>query len=481
MTPSLRGAASVHGRRAALAAAVLAVFVAYLLSGEVRFGFALLAGLGLAYIAADKVLCSRAGIEPGPDETIAAAMALAVIALVLGWKTQPAVTLNEGMGFDGISYKAMYELFSTGETGLRLIAPYHQRVGLPYLASLLPQPPRLAFLTLHAMFWVVTSYFFVRTCKVRMKGSHHLVLLALVWLNVHWISIPRGAVSYAFVVDDALLCFLAVMAFLCLQDRLDWRLPLVIAVGTLFKETFLLWAACLICAMYVQRALGTTWRRGEAFQLGLGLAAAVVVNQFCQAIFPQVQAETLATVLAWLTARATDASSLMRLMSAALTALGPFLIMATVLNIGGRPVRQSQRAAWLVAAISLYIGVSFVSGSDLTKFVFQSAPVLLPVVLARMEEEADARCFWLLLCLLVACLPFAHVGEAIASPIRGREVPRDDYDGPYAWMMEYAHMSLVAATLAWGAMVLLAAAVYRLRDIQRSRLSSSGPAASSAD
>jgi hypothetical protein len=245
------------------------------------------------------------------------------------------------------------------------------------------------------------------------------------------------------------------------QERLDWKLPLVLAAGTLFKETFVLWALCLTIALYGVQVLGAKVRREDGFYLGLALAAAVLVNQFCLAAFPQVQSHTFATIATWTTVRLTDAFSLMRYIAAALAALGPFLILFLTAQIGGG-TPQPPRAVWLLAATGLYAGASFVSGSDLTKFVFQSAPILLPLIFMR-EEEVRPGSFWLLLGLVLAWLPFAHVAEAIPSPIVGREVPNQDYDGPYAWMMEYAHLSLVGATLAWGALLALAAAVYRLR------------------
>jgi len=84
----------------------------------------------------------RAGKAISLRCTLYATATLATVALTLGWKFQPPVTLNGGLGFDGLRYRAMYDRFLGVQTRLPFDFPYSQRIGVPFLAAKIPLPAR---------------------------------------------------------------------------------------------------------------------------------------------------------------------------------------------------------------------------------------------------------------------------------------------------------------------------------------------------
>lgn len=391
--------------------------------------------------------------------TVWVALYIAALTLLTSWLSQPPVTLNGGLGWDGIHYASLYERFLQGTSNFPLHAPFHQRLGLPYLASLLPLASRSSFYLLHSLFWLSSIWLFVMICRERFKLSNALTIIGVIWLQIHWISVPRGAASYSYIVDSAAIFFMTALSYLFVTHRVGMPFILLAAIGVFFKETILLWCICL--------AFGTLYMEHNQKQkdmllaIGLAIIASAGINLFCKSIFvPQGGLGPIETIGLWTKIRALNPGAYSSYLAATFNALGGFLVIMLLLSIryfnetiGNRYYRPA------LAAAGLYLSVCFFSGSDLTKFAFMSFPLVLPIILSFASNHVDRTKHWWTILIIALSLPVAHVIDPILSPFKGRELPNLDANGPYSWMMEYAHPFLVAFWLIWFVIIYLVARI----------------------
>ncbi|MDB4928394.1 MAG: hypothetical protein JWM10_878, partial [Myxococcaceae bacterium] len=268
-------------------------------AGLVAFGVALAAALAAAAVAGPKgwPLASAAlgvawiagawSVRPaGPDAAapdrlpIAAALLVALVTFAVAWQSQPTVTLNEGLGWDGLQYHALYQFFRTGEFAQRPLFPYHQRLGVPALASALPLGERAAFLWITAAFHTAAVGLLAHFWIVRRRLRADLVVAACGWLCLHWMSPLRAGVCYPINIDASTVFFDAAFFLLLWSPRLVRLAPLVALVGALFKESALLSAGLWLAATAALALLGDAARRPALRRrlpaLALSAAAALV-------------------------------------------------------------------------------------------------------------------------------------------------------------------------------------------------------------
>lgn len=422
--------------------------------------FAVLALMGHQWIERRGVETGRWS-EPSHRQTLLMGMVLAIFFLQHAWLTESMVKLNGGLGFDGVNYGSLYELMKIGETQLPLGAPFNLRVGQPWLAGVLPLEPRRAFIATHAIFWLGAVYFFMKTCLAIHARSHGLIMLALVWVGAHWISVPRATTAYSFTVDSSLLFFSSVISYLIVTKRVGFYLLLTCAVGVVFKETVLLWVLCLTVGYLMVTENSQILKNKTVYHLCGILAVSVCAQLWVGGLFPVDGGGKIEVILMWWNERSADPAAILRYVAAALNALGPFILLGIIKIFFSRSksyISEEFTSRWLLLATVLYVMICYVAGSDMTKFIFLSFPFLLPVIISEgtnsREKFEESRTFWVLWALILGCLVFAHIGQPIQTPEPGRETPNQDYAGPYAWMMEYAHLAWVAITLIWSAVVL---------------------------
>ncbi len=371
--------------------------------------------------------------------------AIVLGALAMGWAGQPPVGLNGGLGWDGISYHAIYDFFRDGSRDPRAPAfPYHQRIGLPFLANLLPLPDRTAFLTLHALFWMGAMAAYYAVCRRVFGIRREQTLLSVLWLQVHWLSVTRGLVSYAYNVDSAAIFFTTLLVAIVASGR--W-MPLLIPLGfvaSLFKESAALWLGLTAMALALEHrsrppATGTP----PLLWPVLGTAAAVAGQAWAASFFPEVLGSSFETIRQWAAVRSSDPTELIRYPACILSALGGAALLTAAWRFEHPHGSPASRPAlwWLLAG---YFAVCFVAGSDLTRFAWLAFPLALPLL---MQASADAPPRLAVPAFLLG-LPAAYPFALIATP-EGRGIPLQDYAGPYSWMLEYAHLALVAVWLAW--------------------------------
>ena len=384
---------------------------------------------------------------------------ITALALITTWISQPQVTLNGGLGWDGINYYSMYEHFIKGYSDLPLSAPFHQRLGIPFLASLLPLNSRHAFYLIHSLFWLGAVVFFVLTCRKALHIPHSLTILAVVFLQIHWISVPRGASSYTYTVDSSAIFFMALLAYLFFSRHKGIFVVICAIIGSAFKETIVLWCICLAMgAIFIED-------RNDRKSLLNTIIVAIFFSTLTSYISGKVfgvesHGGPLNTIIFWFKIRALEPSAYSRYLAATFNAAGGFLAIALSLSIEHfRNINKTQNYLPAFVATTIYLAVCFLAGSDLTKFAFMSFPLTLPIILSLIDEYIDKNNYWWAIFLVILGLPVAHLIEPIMSPIPGRELPNNDANGPYSWMMEYAHSFLVTSSIIWLTIIFIIARI----------------------
>ena len=179
--------------------------------------------------------------------------------------------------------------------------------------------------------------------------------------------------------------------------------------------------------------------------MAAAIAASIAINLFCKSVFAvNVDPGPLKTIISWINIRALDPMQYARYLSAIFNAFGGFLVIFIVLIIEHVRNKESDRnyLPELMAGAG-YLSICFFAGSDLTKFAFMAFPLMLPIVLDLTNQYIDRIKFWWAWLIVILGFPVAHIIEPILSPFRGREMPNLDVNGPYSWVMEYAHPFLV--------------------------------------
>lgn len=399
--------------------------------------------------------------------TIYITLYLSAVVIIISWISQPPVTLNGGLGWDGIHYASMYERFLLGTSQLPLSSPFHQRIALPYLASMLPLEPRPAFYMLHSLFWVGAMVFFTLTCRKGFNVPHSLTILGVIWLQIHWIAVPRASASYLYTVDSAAIFFMAAVSYLFITRHNSILILVTAFAGVFFKETILLWCICLTFGAFFIKTKEV--RKRLILTMVAAIIASALANMYCKNIFP-IEAATgnLATLVYWAKLRALNPGEYSRYIAAIFNAAGGFLILFISLFI---EYSRDKKRTWSyrpeLLAATAYISICYFAGSDLTKFAFMSFPLTLPIILSLVVNYIDRLKYWWAIFLVALGFPTARILEPLLSPLPGHELPNNDATGPYTWMMEYAHPFLVTSWILWCCVIfIIARATLRVAKIQ---------------
>lgn len=417
----------------------------------------------LVYCASNVVAILQASRRQGADtdhpsgDTLMPCLLMTAGALGWTWLTEPQATINGGLAWDGRQYAALYTYFSTGAfLPITPTFPYSQRIGLPFLAAHLPLMAPHAFLLLHGLFWSATMVMFAVCCRTGFQLKSSAIQLGVLWLQLLWFSIPRAVAGSAFAVDSAALFFIQSWVYVVVVNRRKAVLPVLAFLGVLFKETVLLIVLLFSCSLLIirvapraRRSLPVDWAdlRGTPWRmLGIACLSGLAAKWIATHALPAahlIRGSELDTMLGWISIRLQDPWQVLRYVAAALSVYGGFALLR--LATLGKPAIRERGWPFTLAIVvcPLYFAICFVAGSDLTRFAFLAFPFALPLLLVEFDEVSTQ---FAVLALLLG-LPAAHAFAPAPPPVA--DLPHQDLQGLYSWMMEYAHLAIVGSWLAW--------------------------------
>lgn len=377
----------------------------------------------------------------------------ALLVLVCGAVTavyasfQPPILAGEGRGWDGKSYLALYERFRFDRSEPIVQFPFCQRVGLPYLASLLPLEPAAAFKT-----WNVSAGFvatLVTYATLRLSVAAPVALVATLPLLFGLFGPLRFPFFYPYYVDPpAMLCY-ALAAFAVAKRWYPAALLLIIASGV-FREAGTYLAVVFLLALLVYRQM--TGRQAL-------IALAAIAGG--------------ATLLAWIRATPCDGglselilpnivgpygkfdsyTGVLRVAAAFSMTLGPFVLTRT----SHQPGRQTEVTHSIALAFLLTsMLMASAGGSDTTRLLAVTYPLYAYWLADRVAHVRVP----ILFVLGVAGMLANSFAKRIPEP--AAYAPNHDVTGYFALSPDFAHVGIAAGLLIFWWLVALA--IRRLED-----------------
>ncbi len=370
---------------------------------------------------------------------------LVVVGLLLAWlfhQVQPANRYAENPLADANEYLKIYQYFKGETAAYEVRYGIHQRVAVPFLATLLP------FESAERCFFIVNSFFAILALPLLYGFLTHFqirnpyALPIILYFSVHWVGPFRQNAIDPVNVDMPVYVFEIFLVLLLLNKKYWMLLPLV-PLAIAVKEVFLGYLIVLLVSAIAARifmadkSISVSW---AVVLLTVGFLTSLVVNNFFPSPFPS---RTPIHVLAFhIRETALHPDYLLRWGLSLFAALGAFLWLV---------IRKYEKSPWsrdgglILPAFSFAaLAFSLFGGMDYTRLIFIEFPYLM-VLLLIVTKPTNGE-FYLAFGLSLVLTRFWMV-----LPVIGADLT------PYnAWMPEYAELQWLAI---WAITALLSLAV----------------------
>jgi hypothetical protein len=312
-------------------------------------------------------------------------------------------------------------------------------------------PPVEAFKLTSLVFIVLTNSILGFVCH-RLTGFKGAFFI-LAPLLFYYLSPVRSANMVPYINDPSLMFFESLI-ILVLYSRVYALMLFVLPVAMLAKESF--WIFGIIPVFYMISKtifLNATLTAAEK-KLMAYFSAATVFALCVKFLLPFVfdfitPSSQLKTLIKYMYVRATDPTSITRLLAAVFLTLAQYTFLAAWkrnTDIKSR-LNGDHFAIFSTCWLIVHIGFICFAGEDMTRIFFLGYPLYIFFFTNFIKSSS-----WISLVLTtMAGLYFQHVLKAIPFPLS--YVPDSDMKGMFAMLMEYAHISIVTNILVTGAVL----------------------------
>ncbi len=347
--------------------------------------------------------------------------------------------------FDGNDYEGIYDFFNGNSSQYHVSAPFHSRIFVPYLASLVGSERIIEDFTTINLIFVLLSVAMLFLLWRDLGFDLKWFVFGLFWLLFHWTGIVRLNIFDPITVDVPLYLFQALFLWLILKRRFMWLL-LLGPVATAQKESF-------IALLFVLTIYG--WYHNRKQQDGyyelkwiisafmLSLLTKWVLNFY----FPPIEAGrgAIITILFHMRELVYHPFQLVRWMAAFFMAFGPMLIAATLAL--GRKRHYDNRRNLLVLFSLVYAFFGIFAGGDMTRIIYLGFPFIMTLI-AFALKELETKLFWTLALLSV---PLMFLTKNIPDPAFEWESWTSWYPefAPLQFVLIYTGYALVSIAIIW--------------------------------
>lgn len=324
-------------------------------------------------------------------------------------QAQPPLSYDFAPQFDGNDYRNIYDYFEGYREDYNVPHPFHQRLLVPFLASLWSYDILPGFQWLNLVFSllaVVVMFHLWRSLGFELRWFW----AGFLWLIFHWTGMIRLNAFDPITVDLPTYAFQALFLWLVLKRKfihLLWLAPL----ATLQKESFLaLPALLLVYGAWHNR------KTDEGYYDLPFIAAAVLLAIATQSIvnfnFPPQEAGRGAFITLAYHAREAvlNPFELLRWLAAISMAFGPAIWLA--INRYIKTYRYDNTRNLLLMYSALYLAFGLLAGGDMTRIVFLGFPFLATWVMFELQETNKAK----LLLLALFSFPLTFIWKYIPDP-----------------------------------------------------------------
>ena len=335
---------------------------------------------------------------------------IATLLFLLYLRIQPELTYDFSPLFDGNKYSNAYKYFSGSTPNYSVPFPFHSRILVPFLASLLPVD------TITNNFHII-NYIFVLASIIAIYGlwrllgiSNGYMMTGFFWLMVHWSGLIRYNIFDPITVDVPIYFFQALLLIIIIKRKLWWLLILG-PIATLQKESFIgILFIVLLVSIFKKSYFNYSFKEISllAAALVISILSKEVVNYYFLPANPDKN--SLIVVLFHIKESIIHPFRLIRWGVGAFTAYGPLLLLSIWVSIKNKSINAN---GWYLIALSgLYMAYSLLAGSDFTRIALLGFPYIMTWILVQTKE---ARGFLFKISFIIG-LPLLKLFSTIPDP-----------------------------------------------------------------
>ncbi|HEY9116805.1 MAG TPA: hypothetical protein VIN11_03210 [Roseivirga sp.] len=348
-------------------------------------------------------------------------------------QNQPVLSYDFAPAFDGNDYRNIYDYFKGYREDFKVPHPFHQRVFVPYLASLLGGDIIPSFQWVNLFFTLLAVYatfLLWRSLGFELKWFW----AGFIWLIFHWTGIIRLNAFDPITVDVPTYAFQAFFLWLIIKRKfihLIWLAPL----ATVQKESFM--ALPILLVVY---AMWHNRRTQEGFYDIPIIAAAVVLSIATQSVvnhyFPPIEEGKGALItLAYHAKEAVvNPFEIVRWLAAISMAFGPAIWLA--MNHYRKTNRYDNQRNLLIVFTALYLAFGILAGGDMTRIIFLGFPFIATWIIYELQEISRPQ----LILLGLLSLPLTFIWRVIPDP-------GFMWEAWESWYPEFTRWEIVSAIL----------------------------------
>lgn len=359
--------------------------------------------------------------------TIAAFFAYKALQAPLSYELAPA--------FDGNEYTLIYNYFTGNSDSFDVSFPFHQRIFVPYLASLINTEVIHDFQWINLAFSLLTVWMLFKLWR-ELGFELKWFWAGFVWLIFHWTGMIRLNAFDPITVDVPTYFFQAVFLWVVLKRKfvhLLWLAPL----ATCQKESFV--ALPIILFVYAWWHNRKTEEGFYKLYIIAGSAVLALAAQwFINFYFPPIEAGKGALITIGYHAKQAllNPFEIVRWLAAISMAFGPAIWW--VINRYRKHYYYDNTRNLLVIFTALYLAFGILAGGDMTRIVYLGFPFIATWLIYELQQADFKKC-WL---LIVFSLPLMMLHAAIPDPAFQWETWEN-------WYPEFAQTEIVLTLLAY--------------------------------
>lgn len=373
-------------------------------------------------------------------------LGLALAAWFLMAWLQPVIDYAANPLFDGNQYARLYTSFEGGEAQAPDF-PFHSRVLVPWLASMIPADMLLSFGLLNLCFVLLGIVVLDRLWQA-MELPAVLIYIAHGWWLLHWSGALKINLFDPITVDLPIYALQGLLLLFLLRKQ-GWHLLWLAPLATTQKESFiaLLLIALLLSVYYQVRglegALSWKWIAGA---LVLALCGKYAINYF----FPPLEegGSSLRTLLYHAKITLQNPFDLLRWLAAIVSAGGAFLILSA--ERWQLFKERDYLRDFLLLGTLCYWAFGILAGRDMLRIIFLGMPFWLTLCLWLMRKQPVQT----VLLSLILSVPFMKLRGFLPDPSLE----------PRAWADWYPSRATPIMIGAWLAYFAICGLVLRFRE-----------------
>ena len=325
-------------------------------------------------------------------------------------QTQPPLTYEMAPLFDGNYYKNIYYFFIGDLKSYEVPFPFHSRVLVPWLASLVNSGNIiLDFTIVHFVFLLLSVWMLFKLWK-DLQIPVKWMLVGFFWLLLHWTGIVRLNIFDPINVDVPLYFLQALFLWLVLRRKFFWLLILA-PIATIQKESFI----GIMVILFLYGWSHNRKKKDGFFNLKLifiALLLAVITKEALNYLFPPGEASygSLFHIGLHAIGILMEPLKVVRWLLALFVAFGPFLIPAAIETWQHRFYENRKNLLLLFSL--LYIAFGLLAGGDMTRIIFLGFPFIMTWIMHALREIKTTG----LIILVLFSIPLMFLLKSIPDP-----------------------------------------------------------------